>query len=97
MNMAIEFYQANKAALESEDCKDAHEYINANSTDNAQYVNWCNHLLSANKLSRDDLINTLSNNDRNGIYSDQRSIDEGYPIATKADLLLSVAICELEL
>ena len=97
MNIAIEFYQVNKAALESEECKEAHEYINSHATDNAQYVTWCGHLLSANKLSRDDLINILSNNDRNGIYSDDRSIDEDYPIATKSDLLLSVAICELEL
>ena len=97
MNKAIEFYQANKTILESEDCKEAHEYINGSDISNDSYITRCKNLLLANQLSRDDLITILSNNDRNGIYSDQRSIDEGYPIATKSDLLLSMAICEIEL
>jgi hypothetical protein len=97
MTKAIEFYQANKAVLESADCMDAHEYLNSHCVDAKEYIIGCTNLLKACQLSRGALIAILSNNDRNGIYSDKRSIDEGYPIATKSDLLYSMAICEIEL
>ena len=97
MNKAIQFYQANKTILESDDCKEAHECINGSDVTDSEYITRCTNLLLANQLSRDDLITILSNNDRNGIYSDADSILEGYPIATKSELLLSMAICEIEL
>lgn len=97
MNKAIQFYQANKTILESEDCKEAHDYINGTDISNDSYITRCTNMIKASQLSRDDLITILSNNDKNGIYSDADSIREGYPIATKSELLLSIAICEIEL
>jgi len=97
MLKATVFYDLNKSILESDDCKEAHEWTNSYSMTSAEYVEKCTNLIKASALSRDDLITILSANDRNGIYSDQRSIDEEMPIATKADLLLSVVMCELEL
>jgi hypothetical protein len=97
MLKATAFYDQNKSILESDDCKEAHEWANAYSMTSTEYVDKCTNLIKASSLSRDNLITILSANDRNGIYSDERSIAEEMPIATKADLLLSVVMCELEL
>lgn len=93
---AIEFYQANKTALESIDCSEAHEYINSNANDSDDYISKCNLLLQANQLCRETLIRILSANDREGIYSDEQSAREEVPAATKSELLCSVIFCEID-
>jgi hypothetical protein len=97
MTIAIEFYQANKAILESDDCREAHDYINGSDIGDNEYISACSNLLKAEALCRDTLITILSANDRNGIYSDSDSIREGMEPATKSELLLSVVLTEIEL
>jgi hypothetical protein len=94
---AIEFYQANKLILESVDCMEAHEYVNSHCIDTTEYIQKCQTLIIASTLTRETLITILSANDRHGIYSDERSIAEEMPIATKADLLMSIVLTEIEL
>jgi hypothetical protein len=97
MYKAIEFYQANKTVLESDDCKEAHEYINGSDVTESQYINACTNLLKAAALCRDTLITILSANDRHGIYSDADSIREDMEPATKAELLVSVVLSDIQL
>lgn len=94
---ATEFYQANKAILESDDCKEAHEYINGSDVTESEYINACTNLLKAATLCRDTLITILSANDRHGIYSDADSIREGMEPATKAELLVSIVLSDIQL
>ena len=48
-----------------------------------------------NKMSRSELIQWLMNNDPNGCYSDQDSINEGYEPITKKEAL-KIAINQIE-
>ena len=48
-----------------------------------------------NKMDRLDLIKWLMNNDPNGCYSDQDSINEGYKPITREEAL-KIAISQIE-